>query len=297
MIDSDHRIPLPSVRRARGFRLYLHDGRRVVDLWQQGGNAILGHTPPGVLLSLKNTAARGLFSPFPSIWEKRFATALRRLHPAFPGVRFYPDKEMAQAALDRSGLGSHLLALIKDPACGEHAEKGQVILWRPWIGSVPNQVSPGDSAPNTHAPQSGEPCYAEASVLVPVIPLPFPGLPIAFLLHSTLESAFPPASTCSPLILAAATRALDDLLAELPKRDPSRFRRVDSVLAGGSGCWKRKGDYVSWFGEAGSYTPIWSRFMAGGFMLPPTSDSPLILPGELSDGEESALAALLAACV
>jgi len=299
MIENDQQegTPLPSVRRARGYRLYLNDGRRMVDLWQQGGNAVLGHTPPGVLLSLKNNASRGLFSPFPGIWERRFATALGRLHPLFPGVRFYPDKEAAQAALDRSGLGSYRLASLKDPALGDRAENVQVILWRPWVGNAANQAAPRDPVPNAQKPQSSESCYTGAAVLVPVIPLPFPGLPVAFLIHASLEKVFPLSLTCSPLILAVATRALDDLLAELPKRDPSRFRRVDTVLSGSNVCWKRNGDYLVWAGEAGSYNLIRTRFMAGGFLLPPTPGSPLILPGELSEGEESALAALLAACV
>lgn len=299
MIDTDHpeRILLPQVRRVRGYRLYLNDGRRMVDLWQQGGNAILGHTPPGILLSLKNNASRGLFSPFPSIWERRFAKALGRLHPMFPGVRFYPDKEAAQDALNRSGLGSYPLASLKDPAFGDRDENVQVILWRPWIGVAPNQASPRDPVPNAQNSQTGESCYTGAVVLVPVIPLPFPGLPVAFLLHPALERTFPISSTCSPLILAAATRALDDLLAELPKREHARFRRVDSVLLACNGYWKRTGDYLAWYGEVGTYRQLWSRFLAGGFLLPPTPDLPLILPGELSEGEESALATLLAACV
>jgi hypothetical protein len=35
------------------------------------------------------------------------------------------------------------------------------------------------------------------------------------------------------------------------------------------------------------------RFLAAGFLLPPVPDSPLILPGEMSKGEEAALAAVL----
>jgi len=299
MIDNDQLEgpALPVVRRARAYRLYLHDGRRVVDLWQQGGNAVLGHTPLGVLLSLKNTASRGLSASFPSIWERRFATALRRLHPAFPGVRFYPDKIAAQAALDHSGFGYHRLAALKDPAFGDYAESREVILWRPWIGAGTNKPDSVDSVPKAHIPESGESCYDGAAVLVPVIPLPFPGLPVAFLIKPALEESFPVSSTCSPLILAAATRALDDLLAELPKRDLSRFRRVDAVLAGGKVCWRRKVDYLGWLGDVSLYKLTWFRFMEKGFLLPPSPDSPLILPGELSEGEESALAALLAACV
>ncbi|MDR2784383.1 MAG: hypothetical protein LBB83_00550, partial [Treponema sp.] len=66
---------IPAIRRARGFRLYTADGRRIVDLWQYGGRAVLGHTPPAVLREMKNTAERGLFVPFPGPQERRFLKA------------------------------------------------------------------------------------------------------------------------------------------------------------------------------------------------------------------------------
>jgi hypothetical protein len=56
-----------------------------VDLWQNGGGAILGHKPPAVLRELKNSLDRGLLSPLPHPLERRLYKALGRL---FPGRAF-----------------------------------------------------------------------------------------------------------------------------------------------------------------------------------------------------------------
>ena len=50
---------VPHVLRDRGWRLYTQQGR-LIDLWQYGGRAILGHNPPGMLRAIKNNAERGL---------------------------------------------------------------------------------------------------------------------------------------------------------------------------------------------------------------------------------------------
>ena len=76
---------IPAVLRARDFRLYTDGGKRLVDLWQNGGAAILGHTPPSLLRELKNTASRGLYAPFPHFLEGRFLKALSSI---FPGRDF-----------------------------------------------------------------------------------------------------------------------------------------------------------------------------------------------------------------
>jgi adenosylmethionine-8-amino-7-oxononanoate aminotransferase len=80
------------VRRARDFFLYREDGRRLVDLWQCGGAALLGHKPPNVVRALKNTCEKGLFAPFPSSDEDRLVRALSGL---FPGraFRFFNTEE------------------------------------------------------------------------------------------------------------------------------------------------------------------------------------------------------------
>ena len=94
---------LPRVLRARDFHLYLEGGKRLVDLWLQGGRAILGHKPPMVLRELKNAAERGLFTPFPHPAEGRFLKALGEF---FPGraFRLYLDPSSLRRALEAAGF-------------------------------------------------------------------------------------------------------------------------------------------------------------------------------------------------
>jgi len=95
-------INIPNVLRARGYRLYLANGKRLVDLWLNGGSAVLGHTPSNLLRELKNTASRGLYAPFPHFTEARFVKALLKLFPEH-SFRYYaaPPKELL--ALFNSG--------------------------------------------------------------------------------------------------------------------------------------------------------------------------------------------------
>jgi hypothetical protein len=44
--------------------------------------------------------------------------------------------------------------------------------------------------------------------------------------------------------------------------------------------------------EDAAYAALFRRFLSGGFLLPPSSALPAILPGEMSPGEEAALAQL-----
>lgn len=92
---------LPPIGRARGYRLYASGERRFVDLWQYGGKALLGHTVPGLLKTLKNDASRGLFAPLPHPGRARLEKALGKL---FPGCSFriYRDRAaLPDAALWR----------------------------------------------------------------------------------------------------------------------------------------------------------------------------------------------------
>ncbi len=262
---------VPPIRRARGFRLYTAAGRRFVDLWQYGGAAVLGHTAPGVLLSLKDTASRGLSAPLPHPAGRRLEQALLRL---FPGraVRLYADEASVDRALASAGRGDLRFASFVDPALTDVPAGAFGALWRPW------------------APESD----VRPAALAPVLPVPWPGRPAALLLDASVADAFPPSDILSPVALAAAGRAVDDLRAALPVRAEVRFGRIDAALSEG-GPWTRRGPYLrperALSGEG--YATLFRRFLGAGFLLPPDAALPAILPGELSAGEVAALAALL----
>ncbi|MDR2434588.1 MAG: hypothetical protein LBD47_08465 [Treponema sp.] len=259
---------VPEVLRARDFRLYTKGGRRLVDLWQNGGAAVLGHTPHLLLRELKNTASRGLFAPFPHFLEGRFIRALSRL---FPGraFRFYASAPAA---------------------AGDLLKKGAAGFWRPFL----NPLAPLAAA---DAPE----------VLIPVLPgiqgwrgcLP-QGLCV-LAIDSTCENALPSGDFLSPVLLAAAVRGIYDLIAAAPERAGSVLPRITKALNNSDSPWQRRGIYLSLKADCGlraeTAPQVWAalfrRFLEAGFLLPPIPDHPLILPGVLPPGEEAKLAEVL----
>ncbi|MDR2629434.1 MAG: hypothetical protein LBC60_00770 [Spirochaetaceae bacterium] len=279
---------MPMIRRARDFRLYTIRGRRLVDLWQLGGAALLGHNPPKVLRDFKNTAERGLFAPFPHPMEGRFFKALARL---FPGgdFRVYADEFSLRRALDRSGGDAGTLgtapdgcpwtdpAFSPDPtALPAGARSSALALWRPFLKTGEEGLAFSPDIP----------------VQRPVLPLPWPGSPQVLILEKDRSPGFPPSDPVSPAILAAAIRGIYDLLAA-PERGSPRFPKIEKALKKGS--WRRRGIYLTLpeAPDAASYAELFRDFLDRGFLLPPSPAQPLILPGILSPGEEAALAELL----
>ncbi|MDR0409163.1 MAG: hypothetical protein LBH18_02025 [Spirochaetaceae bacterium] len=123
--------------------------------------------------------------------------------------------------------------------------------------------------------------------------LPFPLAPAVVVNGKNCVKSFS-GGFISPVILAAAARAVYDMLAR-PERGTMRFNSIKRAfeLPETQKNWRLDGIYIY---PARSVSTVWPavfrRFMAGGFLLPPCPDNPIILPDELSKGEESALAGL-----
>ena len=257
---------VPHVLRARGFRLYIENGIRLNDLWLNGGAAILGHTPANILRELKNTASRGLYTPLPHFTEGRFLKALSKL---FPGrsFRLYaaPPEE--------------LVSLFKT---------GKAALWRPFT----DPASP-------FAVEKNAPPF-----LVPVLPgiqlwrdeLPLGLCAIAAESENQLAQ-LPEGDLLSPILLAVSARGTHDILAA-QDRAKLNFPHVAKVLHNNK-TWRRQGVYLypKEKREYETWPVLFKKFLEAGFLLPPTPSQPLILPGELSAGEEAKLAAALSGTV
>jgi hypothetical protein len=249
---------VPDILRARGFRLYPADGKRLVDLWQNGGAAVLGHTPPNLLHELKNTASRGLFAPFPHFTEGRFLKALSKI---FLGYDFR-------------------LYAAPPPELSILFFRGEAKLWRPFT-----------------VPASPFAVTEEAPVLIPVLPgiqlwrggLPF-GLCVTAAKTETSLARLPSGDILSPVLLAMAARGIHNLLAA-PDRANLKFPRIEKALE--KSLWHRQGIYLELKEKPEAWNELFSQFLNAGFLLPPSPSFPLILPGELSNGEEAKLASVL----
>ncbi|MCL2765947.1 MAG: hypothetical protein FWD40_11830 [Treponema sp.] len=244
---------IPAVLRARGFRLYLSNGKRLVDLWLNGGAAVLGHTPPNLLRELKNTASRGLYAPYPHFTKDRFLKALSKLFPD-RSFRLYAAPPPELTALNNSA---------------------EVKLWRPFSEAQDTQililVLPGIQSWRNGLPM---------------------GLCITAVYDEKLLSQLPPDDVLSPVLLAAAVRGVHDIIAA-PERTKIKFPRVMKILKQSN--WQRQGIYLTLKKETTleEWETLFHKFLEAGFLLPPSPAYPLILPGELSDGEEAKLASAL----
>ena len=251
---------VPEVLRARDFRLYTKAGR-LVDLWQNNGASVLGHTPPSLLKTLKNTASRGLYAPFPHFMEARYHKALSLIFPNRT-FRLY------------SAPPPELETLVAD---------GSAVLWRPFT----NTASP------LEVPESPK-------VLIPVVPgiqtwrdgLPF-GLCVLAVKDGTevREGDFLP-----PVLLSAAVRGIYDLISASQARAKPAYPRVEKALKNNAqNFWQYRGIYLTPRQKPSNaeWAVLFRRFLDNGFLLPPDPSQPLILPGVLSPGEEAKLVFLI----
>lgn len=195
-------LKMGAVGRARGYRLYTTDGRRLIDLYQDGGRAILGHGSSRSTLAARNAAERGLVARLPSVYHDRLVRAVRSLIPGAAVVRVYRSMERALAALS-AWLGRPLtFADVADPALGD---EGEISLWRPFLSS-----------------------RAPCRILLPV--LPFAGDPPQVVVADSEDA--PPSELVAPYQLAGLARAAYDLAAApVPQAlDLPGFRAVGPYL-------------------------------------------------------------------
>jgi len=258
---------LPRVLRARDFHLYTEGGKRLVDLWLQGGRAVLGHKPHRVLLELKNVAERGLFSPFPHPLERRFAKALTVFFPD-RSFRFYSNPSSMYHAIEKALSvkgASFNCSAIPDPAFPD-SKKVTVTLWRPFVEPVP-----------------------KAPILIPVLPWPLG--PVVLALDKSMEASFPQGELIPPVLLAPAARALYGLAAQIRSPSRQRYYRVEKAI---TGVWQLRGIYLTTRVDREKYSELFRSFLEAGFLLPPQASEPAILPAIMSKGEETKLVELLA---
>lgn len=242
---------LPRITRAREHYLYAQDGTRWLDCWAQGGRALMGHRPRGVSLRLKNEISRGLYAPYPGVWEKRLEKNLLRLFPGYSGVRIFRNAERAIAALN-------LEVPPVDPL--DLPDSDTPALWgRPLLPGHPG-----------------------ADYLFPIIPLP--GLTEAqpVLFSSGREAGFF-SDSISQVILAALSRSCASIK-ELPRTG------IPPIPAGNADIWDRRGPYMLYRGNNEEYRELFEKLFSRKVLIAPSRTRGSIIPIGLSVKESALLA-------
>jgi hypothetical protein len=270
---------VPPIKRARGYRLYDYGGRRYLDLWQNGGYAILGHRFGTLTRVLKSTISRGLIFDLPSIYRRRLLRELEKRYPGFKAFFVFSSLEKALDFVSRV-MGKTVSRVdICDPARGE---SGPVSYDRPFLGT---KASGSDALGSSGKPKA----------LLPVFPFKIGASPVILCLgekpaaavYGECELSEPvpgesrpfDESSISPLLLAGLLRSIYDLDRFRP---PSWYEKP--LLHSDAG-WIQRGPYIAPRFEAKLYSGVFREFLAEGLLLSPRHEVPSILPGEASDGE------------
>jgi hypothetical protein len=306
-------LMLPPIRRARLWRLYA-EGRRFLDMWMDGGRAMLGAKGSGIGTAAKAAIDMGLLRPMPSAWERRLARQLALAHPGFAAARFFLDDARALAAAERA-LGaadpaavarSEILdparrAGIRDPARRESTAAGSgsaagpaaagpasaiaveagvaaIEILRPFAESLPGARS---EAPSGVAPFA-----------MPLVPCPSALAPSILLFRSGETAGRVEGDILPPVRLAAAHRALCELARMSEWYGEDVWKKADRRL---KARFERLGPYLYPRAGAERYGELFEAALSAGVLLSPDPELPSIVPGDFDDGELAALAAALAA--
>ncbi len=274
---NDPAAAMPRIRRARGYRLYGFDGRRYLDLHQDGGRSILGHRGGRAVTVMKNALSEGLLSSLPSVHEARLLKALARAFPDYRSFRLFASEDRALEAASRA-LGAPIVrSEILDPAVSAApALRPRAARWRPYL------------------PRQEAAWLDGVEVLLPMLPLTVGEAPTAVCFRAELPPDRFVSDTLPGFLLAGVIAAFSALLADDGAGGAAadaNLRPVERVLDG-SRSWARRGRYVRALFDAAAYPAIHRQFLQGGVLLGVSHPGPSILPAECSPGEGKALGGL-----
>ena len=284
-----------TVQRARGCYLYTRSGRRVVDMYQEAGRAILGWGNSKASNVFKNIMNRGLTGTFPTDYGTQLERAVKTLLPEYQQVRWYNSLVSAQTALAQYfnfwteiPLGEHpLLDATDSPFTEDYdltldnwlAKKG-VPRWRPWLDEawftswqeIPLQVMEINEKAQT------------AIVVVP----PLPWIKSYYLVAFTeMEGRFiPPSDVLLPPVMASTARAIYDLIAEIPNRSEKDWCKFDFVV---KKYWDRRGPYLLSKVPQSRYREFFNHCLDCGIFISPSYRIPSIIPLGANEGDFSQL--------
>ncbi|TCW60957.1 hypothetical protein [Treponema sp. J25] len=311
---------LPPLRRGRGYRLYAQNGKRYLDLWQQGGWAILGHDPHRQLLLLKNTLSRGCLGLFPQDHHRRLFQALASIFPERTFRIYRSFERLEQLGLwdnrRASTLGEALLMQEENPwgSPGISAKQERTLLLKETstaddVDSVPQRRG-AFILSRLFAQRKNEPLcpmvvwrpfgrkertfWDTFPVLLLILPTGGLFQPAVLAVRRDWDEAkFPPSDIIPPPLETFLVRGIWDIQRATPLEFSHLFPRTLRVLDN-SDLWIRVGPYV-WSRSPGPlprYAPVFKSFLEEGVLLPPHPALPIILPREVSKGEDALLARL-----
>ena len=280
---------LPVISRARGYRLYSSSGKRIVDFYQDGGNAVLGHRAPGISLAVKQSLDKGVLFSCRTCYDSRLKKAVEMLagkgvvFSVFPGddalfsalkravPPFFPSVDQTNISIDNNAGRNNY---SKDEYINLNIFPGSEI-----IGRTP--VSTSDTA--FWRPFSGdrlEELLGKYLYVVHVIPFPGTLSPRMVL---SCSSSLHAGGNVSPAALAPFIKAVYNLV---NISNTGSYKIWDSEQNNIGKLWNRKGIYMIPSYEEQFHEKVFINMLDKGYLISPDYKIPSILPGEISKGEK-----------
>jgi hypothetical protein len=264
---------LENISRARGDHLYAAGGRRYLDLYRDGGRAILGYRSGRIVRERKNVLEKGLSASLPSSHEARLERALRRLFPSARAIRMYASYDAAIAAV-ASFLGLGLAEVsVADPVI-DYAEisPGRVSARRLPFSSLPFSSAPANLWRPFMPHDLSAALDTSTACILPVLPVPGEMTQVVL-----FPDGQPPASDLIPADrLVSMERAIYDLQlsGEIESLPLPGFYPVGPYL-------------VPYAIDESIYNEWFTEFVGNGILISPDQRVPSVSPFEVSDGERA----------
>lgn len=263
-----------NVRRARGYYLYTEKNVRLLDLWLDGGTAILGRRTGQANLVCKQFLDKGLTGFLPTKADAQLRRALEALLPDYPVIRWYATREKAEQI-----AGSALQSYPKEAA-------QPLPVWRPFLGIDTGSVNGtvAETAPIT--------------LVTPAYPVPC-GIIAAC---SRFEASLPPSDALFPPLAYSLARAFFDLKRNIDEEHAEpvqncgaagRSERISRTIAKRRqavlnrkaeaerlipGVWEQKGWYLFPHIPEAEYPAFFLQALDAHVLISPEYGTPSILP-------------------
>jgi hypothetical protein len=272
---------LPTVKRARGYRVYGANGTRYIDFYLNGGRAITGHRPNGALQVLKSTAERGLWAEYPGSWRRKADQLLLKLFPEVDRIAYFPTIDGALSAL--GAVFGQPVSIADTPFGFNPADapekRHMVVLRRPWAltGDQKEQLEAGAYGP----------------YFIPLIPFPGQFLPVPLCrLRGAVATGRPGSPAGGPSVSEPAEpQEISPVLFHLLVKSIGEFQHI--LQQDFTRQWgrfdlpglERFGPYLKFELAAQEYHRLYRRMLQQGVLLPPDRRIPAVIPFEFTEGE------------
>lgn len=273
-----------NVRRARGYYLYTEKNIRLLDLWLDGGKAILGRRSGQAHLMCKQFLDRGLTGVIPTKADAQLVRALQTVLPDYPVIRWYYSEEKAQQ-IARSVYGEYSSSVHR---LDDGKTAVSVPVWRPFLG-IDTGVDIVDKTGNSGTAAEVE--TVPLALITPVYPMPCGIIAAA----ARFETVLPPSDALFPPLVYSLARAFFDLKRKEQEEDARKNAANPSVRKGLKqqraalkrrlaveelipALWTQKSCYLFPHISRTEYAAVFTHALDAHVLISPDYDQPSVLP-------------------